>query len=301
MGNCKMRIFIFLTVIFMSINTPSQIPDVDDVDLYELSSIREALECGGGWGIQRYAAEWIAIKLGLDWPNDHKPIGAYGKDIRGYVSNSRKYCVLVGANYGEWGPRGKANYCFIRDDGTILWQREALICHDPKVSNLGCTAIIYRPQENDTKIGDRLDYYVEIIDSSGNTAHVKEWYRHVEREMERGGSIRECYGFTLDGELFFMTMNVFSESKAKEGQRHKRDKYNNTQLYLLDLTSWEIYEHELGNFSPGTATFPNSSSVIIDGFWRNWFKDQTQYFGDYVISDKGKKIEKRVFEILIYD
>ena len=98
-----------------------------------------------------------------------------------------------------------------------------------------------------------------------------------------------------------MTMNVYSESMEKEGQRHGRHRYNNTQLYLLDLTSWECHERELGNFSPGTATFPNSACVIIDGSWRNWIKDHTQYFGDYVISNKGKKVEKRIFEILNYD
>lgn len=263
--------------------------------LYEFNSIGEALETIEGYGINGYAAEWITNQLDLKWPHDHKPLGTYGNFIRGYVSPNRRYCLLVGAKYGEWGPGGNAKYCLINNAGKVFWARESLVSSDPKVSNTGMSAILYRPLRNASEKGDELDYFVEVIDSTGSTAHVKKWHRRAEREMERGGAIREKYGFTLDGLLFFMTMNVFDETMGDK-DRQEYISYNNTMLYLLDLDTYECTEELLGAFEPSIVSFPDSRSVIINGFWRIRINDNSQQAGDYRISEKGNVIKKRVYE-----
>ncbi|MBU8921026.1 MAG: hypothetical protein KOO63_04305 [Bacteroidales bacterium] len=265
------------------------------VELYQFKSVEEAMEVLRGGNANIYAATWIARQIGLDWPSEQEPPNIYGEHICGYLSPNRKFCLLVGMHTREWVPSGNASYCLMDGTGRIYWTGEKAFSRNPQVSNTGIAAILYRPWWKNEK-GEKVDYHAELIDTLGISIHGKSWMYRVEREMERDGAIREYFGFAYDGSFFFMTMNV-SDGTPEDAKRPWCNIYNNTYLYTLDLESSECYEHYLGEFKPSIPLYPNGNTVIIAGFWnRNWEYSE-QVVGDFRISNNGKDVVKRVYEV----
>ncbi len=272
----------------------------DNEILHRYSSISEALEFSYKSqgrrpnNLPELAIEYLVEQLSLDWEIKRISYSIYNVNVRAYVSENLLYCILVNAPIGERGQIGPAKYCLIDSLGNIYWQLDKYIVSAPAISNNGNCALIYPPEGNfDWKA---KPVTVELISSTGELMLAKTWDKTISRGLPHA-YFGEFYGFANDCSYFYMTLNVPLDSVIVFEGKEVRDNYNNSELFIFDLTEMKSYNHCLEDFNPRIGSHKNDHDVILEGSWQRFFKSYPWYQGYYVISDNGKRISKKIFEV----
>ena len=212
-----------------------------------------------------------------------------GKDIRGYVSPNYEYCILSFAHFGEWGQGGEAEYCLIDSTGVIYWRKTSTIVSGPAVSNRGLAALFGR-LDRPTRENRKIDLL--IININGDTL-LNYSVEHLLLKPFQRSELREDYGFSNDGMLFYSTFNIESDDPPVVKGRVQED-YQHSTVFTFDARGSSHYTHYLGFFNPQKISNIRASDVIIHGDWI-LSRDPARYDkGHIIIKNRGSTIEKRV-------